>query len=330
LKLEPNRPTETYYETLWKKMPKKVLLIGGTITGTCQKNAKEAMGKEGESGEGQAGGGEEQGQGSGQGKSGQPKAGNGSGSLTINGTKVPITIDQHEVWATGADNKEMAHEKVKDMVLKAMHKVNEKSQGNMPDYVKGLVDMVLAHKTVNWKSELRKFVGYEEFAAFISSRKRLNRRFPLVQPGYVVQRKAHFLVATDSSGSVGDDEFGMFFKEISVMHSAKLAITYVECDADIQKIEDYKRAPKKIERIGYGGTDFRPVFALAKDKYYKNHQGKEFKLKKKVDGIIYLTDGMGTYPREKDIVCPVIWVMTPNHSDYGWNEKLGKKIIMKK
>jgi len=404
IKLDNNSPSESYYDTLWKKMPKQVVMMGSGMTNQREKNAKGSM----ENGDGQ-GQGQGEGQGEGQGQSGQgdgsgqagqqsgsggdgsgkvsvgqqfqnpnapPTSGQGgggqgqqeqkdaqgggsgdkkddkqgkgkdgketeeekqqnarndlgSGIIEINGQKVPMTMDNHEAWAAGADNKEMAHEKVKDMVQKAMHKVNQKSQGTLPDYVRGLIDAVLAHKTVNWKSELRKFVGYEEFASFISSRKRLNRRFPLMQPGYVVQRMAHFVVAVDSSGSIDDEEFAKFFKEIDLMRAAKISITYVECDAAIQKVEQYRRKPKQIERVGYGGTDFRPVFEFAK-KRHAEFNGQEFKLKgnKKVDGLIYLTDGMGTFPKKQDIICPVIWVMTPNHSDYGWNEGLGKKIIM--
>ena len=46
----------------------------------------------------------------------------------------------------------------------------------------------------------------------------------------------------------------------------------------------------------------------------------------KVDGIIYCTDGAGTYPRS--IPCPTIWVMTPEHYTGGWSAKLGKIIVM--
>jgi len=368
MSLDANNPSESYYDILWKKLPKQVILCGRGMTDQREKEARDGLKDSGGMGQGQGesegqssgssggSGGQQQqqaGGGSGQqpqdndgqgkdekkqeakeeeGKSGDSRRDLGSGIIEIDGMKVPIAIDNHEAWQAGADNKEMAHQKVKDMVEKAMHRVNQKSQGHLPDYVRGLIDAVLAHKTVNWKSELRKFVGYEEFAQFISSRKRINRRFPIVQPGYVVQRKAHFVVAVDSSGSIDDEEFAKFFKEISIMHAAKLALTYVECDADIQKVEEYKRKPKlaQHERIGYGGTDFRPVFEFVKKRYWKNGAGKEFKLKgnKKVDGIIYLTDGMGSYPSPRDIICPVIWVMTPNHSDYGWSEKIGKKIVM--
>lgn len=275
----------------------------------------------------------EQKQDSGGGKDGQdkaesPRTGSGCG-VEVNGVMIPMPMDNHEAWAAGSDNKEMAHEKIKEMVKKAVHKVNEKSQGYMPGWLKGLIDECLMHKTITWKSELRRFYGFREFSHFVSTRKRLNRRFPVVFPGYKVTRKAHFVVATDSSGSVDDKEFAMFWKEIGGMFAAGIGITHVECDADITHVQNYKRRPPKgegIKRYGYGGTDFTPVFKFVKKTVYKNNNGETFRIKQKIDGIIYCTDGAGTYPRS--IPCPTIWVMTPEHYTGGWNPKLGKIIVM--
>lgn len=280
----------------------------------------------GDSGGGQGEGDQQQGQAPKDQQS--PKAGSGN-AVDVNGTVIPMPMDNHEVWAAGSDNKEMAHEKIKDMVQKAVHKVNEKSQGYMPAWLKGLIDECLMHKTITWKSELRRFYGFREFSHFISTRKRLNRRFGVTYPGYKVQRKAHFVVATDSSGSVDDKEFAMFWKEIGGMFSAGIGITHVECDADITHVQTYKKKPpvgKGIKRYGYGGTVFTPVFDFVKKMSYTNHNGESFKLKQKVDGIIYCTDGAGTYPAS--VPCPTIWVMTPEHYTGGWDSKLGKIIVM--
>lgn len=297
----------------------------------------QGQGKDQQKGKGGSGDGsyqqkEDSGEGSGkdgkQSKTQSPRTGSGCG-VEVNGTMIPMPMDNHEAWAAGSDNKEMAHEKIKEMVRKAVHKVNEKSQGYMPAWLKGLVDECLYHKTITWKSELRRFYGFREFSHFVSTRKRLNRRFPVVFPGYKVERKAHFVVATDSSGSVDDKEFAMFWKEIGGMFKAGIGLTHVECDADITHVQPYKRKPAKgqgIKRYGYGGTDFTPVFKFVKKGVYKNSNGETFKLKQKVDGIIYCTDGAGTYPRS--IPCPTIWVMTPEHYTGGWSPKLGKIIVM--
>ena len=62
-----------------------------------------------------------------------------------------------------------------------------------------------------------------------------------------------------------------------------------------QKITDEKELKEYMEHlelIGEGGTDFRPAFE------YVNHlieQGEFYHLK----GLIYFTDGKGTYPKKK-------------------------------
>ncbi len=289
----------------------------------------------GKGGSGQGNYDQKQDEGDGQGNQNQPQQKTespqtGSGcNVRVGDIDIPMPMDNHEVWAAGSDNKEMAHEKIKEMVKKAVHKVNEKGQGSMPAWLKGLVDDCLEHKTITWKTELRRFYGFREFAKFETTRKRLNRRFPMTFPGYKVKRKAHFVVATDSSGSVDDKEFAMFWKEIGAMFSAGVGITHVECDMDITHVQDYKKKPPKgkgIKRYGYGGTSFVPVFKFIEKKIYKNSNGETFKLKQKVDGIIYCTDGAGDYP--KKIPCPTIWVMTPEHYTNGWSPKLGKIIVM--
>lgn len=337
LNLEKGRPAEVYYDELWAELPKVIIEIGSKMTNSQEKASKDQLGDEEGDGEGQGkeggtGGGYTQkenyddGGGSGKGS----KAQQGAGNVEVDGIEIPTPLDAHEAWASGSDNKEMAHEKIKDMVQKAIHKVTDKSQGYMPGWLKGLVDECIDHKTITWRSELRRFYGYREFSHFISTRKRLNRRFGITQPGYKVKRKAHFLVAVDSSGSVSDEEFAKFWAEIGKMSASGIGITYVECDADITHVTEYKKNQAKgkgIKRYGYGGTDFRPVFKFAEQKTYTNAAKETFRLKDGIDGIIYCTDGFGSFP--SSISCPTIWVMTQNHSTSGWATKLGKVIIMK-
>lgn len=315
-KLQAEMTTENYYDVLWKNMPKQVIKIGMRITKDGQAGAGRCLGE----------GGEDSSDGHGKGY--------GNGWVEIDGQKVPIVMDDHDAWSTCSDNKELAHEKIKDMVQKAVNESSNRSQGHLPSYLKSLIDSCIAHKILNWRSEMRKFVGYEEFAKLETTRKRRNRRYDF-QPGYKIVRKAHVAVCVDSSGSVTDNEFAKFFSEIEAMKKAGVSITVIECDADIQDVYTYKKTPK-IKRIGYGGTDFRPPFDLITNGKFKQGEGgyysgrskgREFEIKKKVDCIIYCTDMAGSFPRT--IPCPTIWVATPQHSDYGWKPELGKKVVMR-
>ena len=311
--LQHDGTMESYYDIIYGKIPKITIEVGGSITGGRESSAKEAF---------DAGG------------SGKRELDGVSGvgcDVDVNGVKMPMPMDGHDMWGTGGENNEMAHEKIKEMVQKAVSKTNEKTQGNMPAWLQKLIDECLEHKTIKWKTELRRFWGWKEFSHFITTRKRINRRFPITFPGYKIKRKAHFVFIADSSGSVSDEEFVKMAIEMNTACASGVSITYIECDMDITYVEEVKkvsskRKNNKIKRYGYGGTDFRPPFKFIEDKTYRNGQGKVFHLKKKVDGIVYLTDGAGSYPNK--IPAPTIWVMTKNHDAHGWSAKIGKKIVM--
>jgi len=313
---------EIYYDILWKEIPKVAIKIGTAMTQSCEQCKKDKMGG---NGNGNGNGDKKQ---SGQGNGidcGKCKKQAGHGIIDIDGVQVPIGLDDHDAWGAGSDNHEMAHEKIKDMVQKAVNKMHEKSQGTLPAHLQSLIEECLAHKTLTWKSILRKFVGYEEFADWIPSRKRLNKRFPMMM-GSVVKMKAHIMVSIDTSGSISDDELSIFWTECGAMWSAGVKITIVQCDADIKDVFEYRYRKMKYNAKGRGGTSFKPPFELANKGEYKNHNGQVFKLKKKIDGIVYLTDGYGDFPKE--VKHKTLWVFTPNHHEYGWNKKLGDKVVL--
>ena len=56
--------------------------------------------------------------------------------------------------------------------------------------------------------------------------------------------------------------------------------------------EDMRRYLDEFQVIGFGGTDFRPAFAYV-DKLVNE------KVFKKLKGLLYFTDGYGTYPASR-------------------------------
>jgi len=172
VQLNRNEATEIYYEKIDKEIPKQMSALGSMITNQKEGNAKDGIGNGGS-----ANGGKDSSDGSS--SSGVTGAGD---SVKVGNSKIPLPMDNHEVWASGSDNREMAHEKIKSMVQNAVSKANERSQGYMPGWLQGIINECLDHKTLTWKSELRRFYGFREFSCFVSTRKRLNRRFPVLFP----------------------------------------------------------------------------------------------------------------------------------------------------
>ena len=132
----------------------------------------------------------------------------------------------------------------------------------------------------------------------------LYKNMPLIEPLEYkeVKKVKEFVVAIDTSGSVSGELVRKFVeKTYNILKSeesffTKINLHIIQCDSEIHedvKItnqEDFDRYMDNLTLKGFGGTDFRPVFEYV-DKLIKNHEFSDLK------GLIYFTDGWGTFPR---------------------------------
>ena len=135
---------------------------------------------------------------------------------------------------------------------------------------------------------------------------KLYKKMPLVEPLEYkeVKRIREFVIAIDTSGSVSGRLVQLFVqKTYNILKStesffSKINLHIIQCDAQIQqdtKIttqQEFDRFLETMEIHGLGGTDFRPVFQHV-DRLRDAHEFENLK------GLIYLTDGFGTFPRKK-------------------------------
>lgn len=131
------------------------------------------------------------------------------------------------------------------------------------------------------------------------------KRMPLIEPlEYKEARRIReFVIAIDTSGSVAGEQVQAFLqKTYNILQStesffSRINVHILQCDAEIQedvKIasrEEFDRYLKGMQIKGLGGTDFRPVFQHV-DQMIAN---KEFT---HLGGLIYFTDGYGTFPKQ--------------------------------
>lgn len=172
------------------------------------------------------------------------------------------------------------------------------AQGNCPDHVK-LVLEDITNPQVPWADELREFVSRLAHERYQWTRP--NRRYVwrgIYLPSRRSKEVGDLVLAIDTSGSVAGI-IGKFAGEISGLlqdnPSARVQILY--CDARCHEgpqvtVED---CPLKLEPIGGGGTDFRPVF----DWVDRNCQ-------QPPKALIYLTDLCGRFP-DAAPGYPVLW-----------------------
>lgn len=134
----------------------------------------------------------------------------------------------------------------------------------------------------------------------------LYEKMPLIEPLEYKEIKAikEFVIAIDTSGSTSGELVQKFVqKTYNILKSTesfftKINLHIIQCDADIQedrKItcqEEFDGYLKTMQIRGLGGTDFRPVFAYVE----QLRQNREFT---NLKGLIYFTDGYGTFPAKK-------------------------------
>ena len=128
---------------------------------------------------------------------------------------------------------------------------------------------------------------------------------PLIEPLEYkeVKRIREFVIAIDTSGSVAGETVQRFVqKTYNILKStesffSKINLHIIQCDATVQedaKITNQEEFDNYLNTMtihGLGGTDFRPVFGyvdwLREKKEFSN-----------LRGLIYFTDGYGTFPEK--------------------------------
>lgn len=135
---------------------------------------------------------------------------------------------------------------------------------------------------------------------------KLYDRMPLVEPLEYRETKKirEFVLAIDTSGSVQGDTVQAFVqKTYNILKStesfgSRINIHIIQCDQTVQedvKITSQAEFDAYLEGMtlkGFGGTDFRPVFAHV-EKLRNMHEFTNLK------GLIYFTDGLGAFPERK-------------------------------
>ena len=129
---------------------------------------------------------------------------------------------------------------------------------------------------------------------------------PLIEPLEYKEdsRTRDFCIAIDTSGSCSGDLVRTFVQRTyDILRNTesfgdKVNIHIIECDARVQmdtKITDLRGLEDYLSEFtvhGFGGTDFRPVFDYV-DQLIADGEFDDMR------GLIYFTDGLGTYPTRR-------------------------------
>jgi predicted metal-dependent peptidase len=161
----------------------------------------------------------------------------------------------------------------------------------MPDSMGRIIEQATA-SVKDWKSELARFI-HAMRKADAHTWARLSRRVAGL-PGWSREIETTIVICIDTSGSISPFQLNAFVAECrAILELSGIRAVIVSSDADVHQVLQAGE-PLPIELKGGGGISFIPALKEA-EKYEPN-------------GIIYFTDGDGTYP--KGCSYPVLWALT--------------------
>lgn len=197
-------------------------------------------------------------------------------------------------------------EKLRGIIAKSS--MYSKMQGSYPSFMDRFVNNILLPK-VDWRGPLKIFLQSFESDWDFMYRNRNYLHTNMVIPTFKGD-KVKIIISLDTSGSITEDDMSQYLSEaysiISIFNNVE--IIAMCCDAEIYKdyitVINSKQdlldfAKDKIK--GGGGTDFRPVIEYVEENFTYNEKSNI--------GMIYFTDGYGTFPEEEPSF-KTIWAIT--------------------
>ncbi|MCD7821261.1 MAG: VWA-like domain-containing protein [Clostridiales bacterium] len=203
-------------------------------------------------------------------------------------------------------------------------RIDEKTQTNLETFFAGHGDemggllksiQIENRERYDYRAFLRRFVTLREEVktdpdsfdyAFYSYGLELYGNIPLIEPlEYRESRRIRdFVIVIDTSDSCSDGIIERFLSETRAILNQESAffremnLHIIQSDAGVQ-MDTVLHSPEEFDQFsrsftvkGYGGTDFRPAFDYVAS---LQAQGQLAELK----GLLYFTDGLGTYPQKK-------------------------------
>lgn len=292
--LEPRKAFEVYYVELIKLFKDKMDQKSGGGKGSSQ----------GEKQKGSSSG------------DNQPEDKNDKGEDSVE--SLPSTLDNHEYSEDEGDSGSSSDGKVTEemkklaydaLINKAVSDTKERFPGSIPLHVEQSILERFKPARIDWRRELRKYIGRKQARVIESTRNKLNRRLGVQAPGYRKNYTPNILIAVDCSGSVRDEEYVLFMNEIRNILSGQddkteiIFFDYEICEKKLM-LSDLKEIPS---RPAYGGTNFEPVIEYADTK--------------KPDLLIVFTDGDAPCPKKPNY--PLLWALVGRNDG---DLLVGKKI----
>lgn len=226
------------------------------------------------------------------------------GLLEDNEDKVDYTYNKKEKTLTFksgkpyqgeplSDQKEMSLASLAIIDDLARLQVTASYEGALSQEIKTMTEKTYEPYLIDWRGILKRFLGGQGRIQVRKSYKKQSKRFEDL-PGNKRTRGLKALIALDESASVSNLDVEAFHQELLRINSITgTDLTVVRFDDSVSEPVPLRKFVSESGRKRRGGTDFRPVFALADQL--------------KMPMIVIFTDGEGEAPRE--VNQKVLWVL---------------------
>ena len=181
----------------------------------------------------------------------------------------------------------------------------EKLQGTAAGAFQGECTAIVEAR-IDWRALLREWLQDRikaDWSLWPYSKKHIHRG--LMLPSVGIEAPGHLVFAIDTSGSMSETQLGEIVSELRAYRETfPCQLTVLQADAKIQSVTTFDEMdgieiPERIQIVGRGGTDFRPVFD-----WVENNASNAV--------VVYATDGFGTYP-DSTFSKGVIWLLVKPH-----------------
>ena len=195
--------------------------------------------------------------------------------------------------------------------------------GSIPGYMVELIKKAADGK-IDYRNVLRAFRSSILSQKRCLTRMRPSRRFGFEQMGSRYDFVTRLLIAIDTSGSVGSEELGRYFRIITTFFKYGVQeIDVLMFDCTVQgkpiKLDEAKKNKQELEVKGRGGTNFQAPIDYVKE--YPNY-----------DGLIIITDGYAVTPEvPPHLSTKLLWVIDNENSykqNYSSLRKTGRVCLM--
>lgn len=237
----------------------------------------------------------------------------------LDAMKREFTVDDHSLW-----EKDQPQKKSPSPQQKRWEDIRDRMQTEMETFSKEASDdlrsleeqiCALDRKRYDYREFLRKFSVLKEeqhvdpdsfdYIFYHYGMERYGN-MPLIEPLETreVQKVEDFVIVLDTSMSCKGELIGRFLEETySVLSESesffrKIHIHILQCDDKVQEdvlitnADEMRAYMEHFTVRGFGGTDFRPAFVRVQELLCK-------RCFSKLRGLIYFTDGYGTFPVKK-------------------------------